>query len=38
VLTERNGSQVTVRYQVHVEKGQTYWREYYFDGDLYGKQ
>ncbi len=38
VLTDRNGSQATVRYQVHVEKGQTYWREYFFDGNLYGKQ
>jgi hypothetical protein len=38
VLTNRDGSQTTVRYQVHVERGQTYWREYYFNGDLYGKQ
>jgi len=38
VLTNRDGSQTTVRYQVHVERGQSYWREYYFNGELYGKQ
>jgi hypothetical protein len=38
VMTDKNGSQTSVRYQVHVEGGQTYWREYYFNGVLYGKQ
>ena len=38
LLTKRDGSQTTVRYQVHVERGQAYWREYFFDGELYSKQ
>ena len=38
VLMDKSGGQTTVRYQVHVERGQTYWREYYFNGELYGKQ
>jgi hypothetical protein len=38
VLVDPDGGQTTVRYQVHVEKGETYWREYFFNGTLYGKQ
>lgn len=33
-----DGSRDTLSYQVHVERGQTYWNEYYFDGKLYSKQ
>jgi len=36
--TSQDGSSGTLSYQVHVENGQTYWREYYFDGKLYVKQ
>ncbi len=36
--TSQDGSSDTLSYQVHVENGQTYWREYYFDGKLYVKQ
>lgn len=35
-ITE-DGSEVEYQYQVHVENGETYWNEYYFNGDLYGK-
>jgi hypothetical protein len=38
ILTYSNGNQESINYQVHVEKGQTYWREYYFDGTLYWKE
>lgn len=38
LITNEDGSQDHVEYQVHVEKGRTYWSEYYFDGVLYGKQ
>lgn len=38
LITNEDGSQDQVEYQVHVEKGRTYWSEYYFDGVLYGKQ
>ena len=37
-ITHRNGTTRDVQYQVHVENGETYWGEYYFAGDLYGKQ
>jgi hypothetical protein len=33
-----DGRQESVEYRVHVEGGETYWREYYFDGVLYGRQ
>jgi hypothetical protein len=33
-----NGENRWMEYQVHVEKGQTYWREYIFDGRLFQKQ
>jgi hypothetical protein len=32
-----DGSVNTYDYRVHVEKGRTYWREYYFNGRLYSK-
>ncbi len=35
-ITE-DGSEVKYQYQVHVENGEIYWNEYYFNGDLYGK-
>ncbi|MEO0184800.1 MAG: hypothetical protein ABIL20_03275 [candidate division WOR-3 bacterium] len=35
-ITE-DGSEVEYQYQVHVEGGEVYWSEYYFNGDLYGK-
>lgn len=34
----KDGREVVVEYQVHIEKGKTYWREYWFNGELYGKQ
>lgn len=34
----QDGSSDTLSYQVHVEKGRTYWGEYYFDGTIYVKQ
>ena len=37
-ITYDNGKKRDVPYQVHVENGETYWSEYYFAGDLYGKQ
>jgi hypothetical protein len=37
-LTYSDGSQEAVEYQVHVEKGYTYWNEYFFDGKLYSKK
>ena len=36
--TSQDGGSGTLSYQAHVENGQTYWREYYFDGKLYVKQ
>ena len=38
ILTNPDGSQATVRYQVHVERGQIYWQEYFFNGELYARQ
>ena len=38
IINYTNGSQDYINYRVHVENGQAYWREYYFDGDLYQKQ
>ena len=37
-ITYSNGSESSVQYRVHVEKGQTYWNEYKFDGDHYAKR
>jgi len=33
-----NGNQNHIDYRVHVERGQTYWREYRFNGRLFRKQ
>lgn len=32
-----DGTSSDYEYQVHVENGEVYWSEYYFNGDLYGK-
>jgi hypothetical protein len=37
VFTGNDGSQTEYNYQVHVENGEVYWNEYYFNGNLYGK-
>jgi hypothetical protein len=37
-LAYESGERADVQYAVHVEKGETYWNEYFFDGDLYGRQ
>lgn len=37
-LTYQNGRQVQIQYRVHIERGETYWNEYWFNGDLYGRQ
>ncbi len=37
-ITYANGNSTTVEYRVHVENGETYWNEYYFNGDLYGRE
>ena len=34
----QDGRRDTLTYQVHVEKGRTYWGEYIFDGTIYCKQ
>ncbi len=33
-----DGTEYEISYQVHVEKGQTYWNEYLFNGNLYWKK
>ncbi|HGJ67334.1 TPA: SHOCT domain-containing protein [bacterium] len=38
IITKNNGEQITLEYKVHVEKGETFWNEYLFNGDLYGKK
>lgn len=38
IFTSEDGGQETCEYRVHVEKGQTYWSEYWIDGSLYAKQ
>jgi hypothetical protein len=37
-LTAAEGNKYEMYYEVHVEKGQVYWNEYYFNGKLYIKQ
>jgi len=37
-LSYEGGDRADVAYSVHVENGQTYWNEYWFDGVLYGRQ
>jgi hypothetical protein len=34
----QNGNHREINYRVHVENGQVYWKEYFFDGDLYWKK
>jgi hypothetical protein len=36
-LAYDSGERADVAYEVHVEKGETYWNEYWFDGVLYGR-
>jgi len=38
IITYQDGSQKVFPYQVHVENGEVYWSEYYFNGVLYGKK
>jgi hypothetical protein len=38
LITYGDGSVEQVEYRVHVEKGQIYWNEYWFDGKLYSKR
>lgn len=38
VLTSQEGKTTTLEYRVHVERGQVFWREYFFNGELYQKQ
>ena len=38
IITYQDGSRENVQYQVFVEKGQTYWSEYLFDGTHYRKE
>jgi hypothetical protein len=33
-----NGNTREIQYRVHVENGETYWNEYWFNGDLYGRE
>jgi hypothetical protein len=37
IIDMQNGEQYTIEYQVHVENGQTYYGEYWFNGSLYSK-
>ena len=37
IIRHANGNEETLEYRVHVEKGETYWREYWFNGKLYNK-
>jgi hypothetical protein len=37
-LVYDSGERADVQYAVHVEKGETYWNEYFFDGNLYGRK
>lgn len=34
-LIDGNGNRTAYRYRVHVKDGETYWGEYFFDGQLY---
>jgi hypothetical protein len=37
IITFQDGTESTLEYQVHVEKGQTYWNEYWIDGSHYSR-
>jgi hypothetical protein len=38
IITKKDGGQIVLEYKVHVENGETYWKEYWFNGKLYGKK
>ncbi len=38
ILKYPDGGTEEVQYRVHQERGETFWSEYYFDGNLYGKK
>ncbi len=38
IITAPDGSESVIEYRVFVEKGETYWNEYLFDGRHYSKQ
>lgn len=38
LLTDQNGNQILYRYQVHVERGQTFWNAYNFEGKHFSKE
>ncbi|MCF8381813.1 MAG: hypothetical protein K9H49_19745 [Bacteroidales bacterium] len=37
IVNLNNGNEIVYNYRVHVANGQTYYSEYYFNGELYGK-
>lgn len=37
IVKLNNGNEIIYNYRVHVERGETYWSEYYFNGSLYSK-
>ncbi|MGB9595592.1 MAG: hypothetical protein ACPL7B_04850 [Candidatus Poribacteria bacterium] len=37
IIKLQDGNENIIEYRVHEEKGQTYWNEYWFNGQLYGK-
>jgi len=37
IVNLRNGNEIVYNYRVHISNGQTYYSEYYFNGELYGK-
>jgi hypothetical protein len=38
IIKSQDGGETVIEYKVHVEKGQTYWNEYWFNGALYSRQ
>jgi hypothetical protein len=38
IITFPDGSENVIDYRVHVQRGETYWREYWFNGRLFRKQ
>lgn len=37
IIKLQDGTENVIEYKVHEENGQTYWNEYWFNGQLYGK-
>lgn len=37
-IAYQNGNRRVIEYRVHIENGEAYWSEYYFNGELYGKK